>query len=713
MTSSLPHSQAAVRRIIALAVLILAVVVAGGVGLMTYTAVSTDRAQAAEERDLVSRRIDSLLSDLVQETLGVSVWDEAYETLTAPKIDTAWADTYVGRYYAEHMGHQISLVLDERDRTVYAWRGQARSSAEATADFRRELQPLIAQLREQETVNRRLSQSHLVAGLDGEIDRSGVVVSQGRDYLVAVATILPDDAPLSHHGRKSVTRLAGPARLLVTAREINGSLLKTLETELHIKDARLVPGVGAPKGARAQIVDVNGFAVGDIAWTPKRPGQAVLKQAAPILIVVMGVLLAAGLALAARIRAIVREMAASDSALGRTMAELVRARDQAAAASVAKSQFLANMSHEIRTPLNGILGMTQVMNREDLSAAQRDRLNVITNSGHTLLAVLNDVLDISKIEAGRLDIDNHEFDLGQAIEAACAAFTPLAAQKGVELRIEIEDAAQGVWWGDGGRLRQILSNLVSNAVKFTSTGAVTVKVGAAALGMRFSVRDSGIGIPDDRLSDLFQKFSQVDASTSRRFGGTGLGLAISKELAELMGGRMWVESRVGEGSTFSFELPLERRGAQLAPAEPAQATAAHSGGARILAAEDNATNQLILKALLEPFGVDLTVVSDGREAVEAWRAGDFDLILMDVQMPEMNGVEATAEIRALEAQTGRVAIPILALSANVMRHQVEEYLAVGMTGFVPKPIEATKLFAAIDVALAELEQGEAADAAAA
>ncbi|WP_304175609.1 ATP-binding protein [Phenylobacterium aquaticum] len=704
MTSSLPHSQAAVRRIIALAVLILAVVMAGGVGLMTYTAVSTDQAQASEERDLVSRRLDNLLEQMVQQTTSVSVWDEAYDRLAAGQLDPAWADIYVGGYYAKDLKHDLSLILDGRDQTLYAWKGLARSTGADTDAFRHELQPLIAQLREQEAVNLRLSRLNPPGGLGQAISGSGVVVAQGRYYLVAAATILPEGV--------RTHRAAGPDRLLVTAREINAPLLQDLNDDLHIQDAHLAPNAGEAKGARSQIVDVNGFAVADVAWTPKRPGRAVLKRAAPLFIVVLGTLLMAGLALAARIRAILREMAAGDGALERTMSELVRARDQAAAASVAKSQFLANMSHEIRTPLNGILGMTQVMNREDLSSAQRDRLNVITNSGHTLLAVLNDVLDISKIEAGRLDIDNHEFDLGEAVESSCATFSSLAAQKGVELRLEIEDKAHGVWWGDGARLRQILANLVSNAVKFTASGAVTVTVATTLAGLRFTVRDSGIGIPEDRLSDLFQKFSQVDASTTRRFGGTGLGLAISKELTELMGGRMWVESRVGQGSTFSFDLPLERRADRRDAALPVQATTTQTGTARILAAEDNPTNQLILKSLLEPFGVDLTLVGDGREAVEAWRIGGYDLILMDVQMPEMNGVEATAEIRAQEAQSGRRPIPILALSANVMRHQVEEYLAAGMTGFVPKPIEAAKLFEAIDVALAEADLDDAEAAAA-
>jgi CheY-like chemotaxis protein len=219
--------------------------------------------------------------------------------------------------------------------------------------------------------------------------------------------------------------------------------------------------------------------------------------------------------------------------------------------------------------------------------------------------------------------------------------------------------------------------------------------------VRFTVRDTGIGIPPERLGDLFDKFSQVDASTTRKFGGTGLGLAISRELVTLMGGAMIVESIPGQGSTFTFDLPLTWRASTIAAPSltPAhQARAPETSTPRILAAEDNATNQLILRALLEPFGVELTMVSNGREAIDAFTGGRFEIVLMDVQMPVMNGVEATAAIRRLEAERGLPATPILALSANVMSHQVAEYLAAGMTGFVSKPIEGAKLLAAMDEA---------------
>ncbi len=692
MASSLPHGQAAVRRIIALAVVILAVVLAGGAGLMTYMAASADQAQIAEERALMSRRLDDLQSWLQQDVSALAA--EVYLQLARPDIDPTWADEALGRRIARSGGDPTVLVLDAGDRPAYAWRGQGRADATEFQALLKDLSPLLADLRAREAVNLKLTRTlptrETVAG-------SGLVRSGGVVYLAAVATVADDGARAT----------AGAAPILLSAWRLDQNLLTRLEDQLHISRVRRVPADPTAHGARYPLTDVNGFVVGDLAWTPKQPGREMLARGMPLFGVMLSILIVAALALAARIGAILREMAARDTALDRTMEELVRARDQADAASVAKSQFLANMSHEIRTPLNGILGMAQVMSREDLSEGQRERLNVITGSGHTLLAVLNDVLDISKIEAGRLEIDNHEFDLGEALKSACAPFTALAAQKDVQLNLDLEPQALGLWWGDSIRLRQILTNLVSNAVKFTAEGHVTVSAEPIPGGLRLAVRDSGIGIPADRLDDLFQKFSQVDASTTRRFGGTGLGLAICKELTELMGGRMWAESEAGRGSTFTFQLPLEQRAAQASGQAAPPAQPSRTGAIRILAAEDNPTNQLILKSLLEPFGVDLTLVGNGAEAVEAFGLELFDLILMDIQMPEMNGVEATAAIRAAEAAQGRAATPVLALSANVMSHQVREYLAAGMTGFVSKPIEAPKLLTAIDVALAEAEQRQA------
>ena len=389
----------------------------------------------------------------------------------------------------------------------------------------------------------------------------------------------------------------------------------------------------------------------------------------------------------------------------RLEAELVRnrvAKEAAEAANHMKSQFLANMSHEIRTPLNGVLGMVQVMEREDPTPVQRERLGAIRDSGAALLQILNDVLDISKIEAGKLELAPAPFDLEGLARRAAATFADSAAAKGLDLTVEVSDRARGVWMGDAERLRQILGNLVSNAVKFTDHGAVSLRVERQAEGLAFTVRDTGIGMAAEAMPKLFNKFSQVDESNERRFGGTGLGLAICRELVELMGGTIEVESAPGQGSAFEVRIPAAWicDPAEATPEAAAPATAGDLGELtdrplRVLAAEDNLTNQRVLRALLEPLGVELTLVGDGLEAVAAWTLQPFDLILMDIQMPQMGGVAATRAIRAAELEAGSAPIPIVALSANAMTHQVAEYLAAGMTDYVAKPIDVGALHAAI------------------
>ena len=399
---------------------------------------------------------------------------------------------------------------------------------------------------------------------------------------------------------------------------------------------------------------------------------------------------------------LLRKLDVNDQALRVTMGELVEARDAAEAANVLKSQFLANMSHEIRTPLNGVLAMAQIMAMGELNDTQRDRLEVVRQSGEALLAILNDVLDLSKIEAGKMELELAEFDLADIAKHARSAYGEMARRKGLNLIIDLHPQAEGRRRGDAGRLRQIVSNLLSNALKFTERGEVRLTLMNEVEGGRdllhLVVTDTGIGIPPEKAPLLFQKFTQIDASNTRRFGGTGLGLAICRELAGLMGGHIWVDSQQGEGSAFHLRAPLPRAETRANPptARPASATGPVGPRAlRILAAEDNATNQLVLRTIMQTFGVDLTLVPDGRQAVEAWRGGDFDLILMDIQMPVMDGVAATRAIREAELAGARRRIPIVALSANAMTHQVKEYLGAGMDLHVAKPIELSKLHAAL------------------
>ncbi len=385
---------------------------------------------------------------------------------------------------------------------------------------------------------------------------------------------------------------------------------------------------------------------------------------------------------------------------------LRHALEAAQSASRAKSSFLAVTSHEIRTPLNGVLGMAQAMANDELSDVQRDRVGVIRQAGEALLDILNDILDLSKIEAGKLQLEAAPFDLEVVAQSAFGAFSATALSKGLEYRLDFAPSAHGVFDGDAARVRQVLCNLISNAVKFTAEGSVHVAVTATPLGVRIAVRDTGPGVPDGFAERLFEKFTQADASTTRHYGGTGLGLAICRELCESMGGCITIENGPSQGANFIVDLPLPHSvaNAPVRAAEPASiCLRGDDAPLRVLAAEDNPVNQLVLKTLLSQIGVEATVVGDGYEATLAWEEDTFDLILMDVQMPRMDGLEATRTIRRREVETSRPRAAIIALTANVMSHQVETYMAAGMDAFVGKPIVIAELYGAIAQCVLERE----------
>ncbi|HTX51616.1 MAG TPA: ATP-binding protein, partial [Caulobacteraceae bacterium] len=365
--------------------------------------------------------------------------------------------------------------------------------------------------------------------------------------------------------------------------------------------------------------------------------------------------------------------------------------------------FLATMSHEIRTPLNGILGMAQAMSR-DLDGKQKGQLKIIQTSGETLLALLNDLLDMSKVASGKVEFENGVVDVEELMRAA-EIFAPLAQQKGVDFGIVAGPSVHKHWSGDPKRVQQVLNNLVANAVKFTDRGVIGVEITQEADSLVFRVRDSGIGIPPERLGEIFDRFVQVDASTTRRFGGTGLGLAICRDLVRQMDGEIDVESTADVGTTFTVSLPLAPIDVEPSSLRPASAAGETppSVGLRLLAAEDNATNQLVLKTLLGAVGIEPEIVSNGAAALEAWRGGAWDIVLMDIQMPVMDGIAATRAIRESESQMGRHHTPIVALTANAMPHHRAEYIAAGMDGFVAKPIDLSLLLQAIETALSARE----------
>jgi signal transduction histidine kinase len=389
----------------------------------------------------------------------------------------------------------------------------------------------------------------------------------------------------------------------------------------------------------------------------------------------------------------------------RTQNDLAEALERAEAGSRAKSEFLATMSHEIRTPLNGVLGMAHALAAEPLTQAQRDKLEVIQKGGEALLSVLNNVLDLSKIEAGRVALEDGAVDVGRLARAVQGIFSAMAAEKDVELTVAVGAEAEGLWRGDAMRIQQILQNLVSNAVKFTERGRVGVEVLREDDALLLRVSDTGPGVPLEFQAQVFDRFTQADASTTRRFGGSGLGLSICRALAQLMGGDVALASVVGLGSTFTVRLPLERAAAEAGPEAGAPAAVfAPLAGLRVLAAEDNEMNQLVLRTLLQPFGIVPQLVANGQEALCAWEAGGWTVILMDVQMPVMDGPTATRRIRAREAELGLSRTPIIALTANAMSHHAEEYLAAGMDEMVAKPLNVAELIRAIERVRQKAEQ---------
>ena len=366
---------------------------------------------------------------------------------------------------------------------------------------------------------------------------------------------------------------------------------------------------------------------------------------------------------------------------------------QAEAANTAKSHFLATFSHEIRTPLNGVLGMAQAMRLDELSPAQRERLQMIFSSGSSLRSVLNDLLDITKIEAGKLELEETAFDLGQFFELTAGVYSALATEKGLKFTLDLAPEARTSVIGDPARLRQVVDNLLNNALKFTSAGEIEVKVSRSPDHTIIVVRDTGAGIPAERLEGIFDPYVQGESSTSRRFGGTGLGLAICSQLARLMRGRITVESALGHGSTFTLTISLPPSSV------PAESRAAdedlHELGdlstLRVLVAEDHKNNQIVMDALLQPFGVAPVFVNDGEAALRNWEEHDFDLVFMDVNMPVLDGLTAASRIREREALSGRPRTRIYALTADALAHQVEEYLSRGLDGHLAKPIELQSL----------------------
>jgi signal transduction histidine kinase/ActR/RegA family two-component response regulator len=371
---------------------------------------------------------------------------------------------------------------------------------------------------------------------------------------------------------------------------------------------------------------------------------------------------------------------------------LEKAQAEAQEASRAKSAFVAMMSHELRTPMNGVLGLAHALGDTTLDKRQADYLEMIIQSGDGLMTILNDILDLSKIEAGKLELESAPFDVRQVAGQIQQAWSETARGKGLELVLTVAPETPAWLTGDALRVRQILLNLVSNALKFTDAGRIEIHAAPGlAGGLMLSVSDTGVGLTDAQMAQLFTPFTQADRSTARRFGGTGLGLAICRQLAELMGGEITVSSVAGVGSTFTVRLALPE--AQAAPRRAIQTPTFDLDGATVLIVDDNAVNLTVARAILEAVGVVVVTVDGGHQALARLMVEDFDVVLMDVHMPDMDGIEAVRRIRAGEA--GRVDIPILALTADAMAGDAERLLGQGFDDAHPKPIRPAELLQAV------------------
>jgi signal transduction histidine kinase/CheY-like chemotaxis protein len=685
------------RSIFVLAILAMVLVIGGGVCLIAYAWIALNNQEAVRETALVRRTLDVMISRISAETKSQSAWDELYKSTSGP-FDMDWLDKNLAILYRDSFGHNLTLVFKPDGQLGYAADHGLRADPSRYAAVVKALAPTVRQVQTQE-LRRRLGIDPPGPAATGNLVWRPAVIRAGPDvYLVGVSTIAPND------GNALGDR---PAPVVVSGRRVDSALLSPLEADLGIHGAYLTAktssGLGvAPLPASA----------GAVAWSVGKPGAEVLARAGGYIASVLILLCLVVGALMMRIRRMLNRLRDHDEKLKATLAELVEARDLAEAANVAKSEFIANISHEIRTPLNGVLGMVQAMARDALPAPQRERLQLIGQSGETLLMILNDVLDLSKIEAGKLELEEVAFDLEPLVMNTFAVFKPSADAKGLAFTVDIEPEARGPYLGDPVRLRQILYNLISNALKFNSAGSVSLTVDAPGEAVRFSVADTGIGIGEDQIERLFDKFVQADSSTTRRFGGTGLGLAICRELTRAMGGDIQVASTLGKGSCFTLSAPLVRMAETGAESIEGPSTAGDLDDRPlcILAAEDNPVNQIVLRTLLAQAGLDPVIVGNGQEALNAWERGDWDLILMDIQMPVMDGVEAALRIRRRESETGRARTPIIALTANAMTHQAERYAAAGMSGFVAKPIEVAQLFSAIAEAVQSHPESDAAAA---
>ncbi|NBB52517.1 response regulator [Rhizobium sp. CRIBSB] len=681
MSNQSALTRAHLLRILSFGLMAVAALMLAVGGMVAYSARVLDDLSVENQARLTERRVERRLTALREDMLSATVWSEAYERTLAR--DAAWMHINYGEYFAEYMGHEVSMVFDPQGRPIYAARDGEATTTAAEKDFLAGVQPLVDDVR-RATVQKAPGGRRLGFGLDAVVTREATVMVGNDPYFVSVSSVVPEDREHDNPRSGDAVVVTG----LSAARFVG-----TLNQELMLAKPRLLSANAPASDAMVPLKDPQGHLIGTISWVPDQPGAKLITDAIPALSVLLALLLTALGFGGIRVYGLIRDLARNENALDRSLAE-------AEAANVAKSRFLANMSHELRTPLNGIIAMSELLHAHQKDDRGREMANTIVSSGHMLEHVVNDILDVAKIEAGSMQFEPAPFSLDEVLKEAARLHGASAAAKGVDLLLSIRPEASGMYVGDRTRVAQVVSNLVSNAVKFTKVGCVQVIARRhPRRGLCISVSDTGIGFDREAGQRLFQRFEQADTSVSRRYGGTGLGLSICASLTRMMGGSVSARSRPSKGATFFARMPLPYLGPvdAIVLDEDTDAVDVQSERAlRILYADDHAVNRQVVSLILEPFGVAMSLAEDGVEAVALATSSRFDVILMDVQMPGMDGLTATRKIRTHEATNGLPRTPIISLTANAMPDDVTRSLEAGSDLHLPKPIRPAALIEAVE-----------------
>lgn len=682
-----PSQQVAIRRQQLLRLFAVLMLAAGAtiitvVGLVYYSAKLIDQNSLRQETLLASRRIDGTLVKMHNDVRSAAIWSDAHTQSLARNTD--WIHENIGKYFSNYMNYPVSVVFTSDGKPIYVSRDSKIVAASQEAQFIEAIAPLLREVRDETTARNSKISDHRSYGFAAHIAYEGMVLVGGTPYFVAVSNIVPEDA-----AHRDAT-FADP--LVATGQRVS-SIIPRLSEDLALDRPRLsLQGAVVPEPF-VTLRAPDGSAIGKISWQAGKPGGHLLVSAAPAVALLVLVALAALLAGMVRIRRLFVDLVDHEVALDIS-------RHEAEEANLAKSRFLANMSHELRTPLNGIIAMSEMLHQQQVDARGREMTRTVVASGRILERVLNDILDVAKIEAIEVDFERAPFDMSALLLDVTALHRATAESKGLKMELNILPGAAGYYVGDPVRVSQVISNLLSNAVKFTDHGRVTMTARRCSTGLHLVVSDTGQGFDRATSDRLFKRFEQGDSSISRRHGGTGLGLWISRALVRAMGGTIRVRSIVGKGTLFSVHLPLERSHTlEILPNDNGVVgPGGQDDGApplRVLVAEDHEVNQRVMMMILDTIGAKVTLAENGVQAVEAFKDADFDVILMDIQMPIMDGLVAMAKIRELEAISGASRTPIIAVTANAMAADRAASLGAGADNHLSKPVRPAALIDAL------------------